>query len=187
MNVRNQSLSVTISNSMLGMILFVLTELMFFLALLSAYFIIKSRHGNWTPPLGIRLPIEATAVNTVILVISGVMVFLASHYARKNFLEKAWGFLGYAHLFGSSFLLIQGYEWIRLIQHGLTLRDSLFGACFFLLIGSHGLHALGGLLAMGHWLYHGRTKKQAIPIHSLSLFWGFIVLLWPLLYGIVYF
>ena len=63
-----------VPNGMLGMLIFTLTELMFFLALISAFLIIKARSDVWPPLDQPRLPVEMTAFNTVLLLISGVLL-----------------------------------------------------------------------------------------------------------------
>src|SRR5690242_16508393 len=63
----------------LGTIIFVLTETMYFSALVSSFMVIRSHvFGDWTPPADIRLPVAATAFNTAVLIVSGVLMYLAT-------------------------------------------------------------------------------------------------------------
>ena len=66
------------------------------------------------------------------------------------------------------------------------MHSSIFGACFYLLIGSHGLHALMGAVAL---LYFANVfeKTQRGTIHALMIFWFLVVGIWPVLFGLVYF
>src|SRR6185437_12079584 len=68
----------------LATLVFVLTEIMYFCALISAYLVIRSHvFGSWTPPGDLRLPVAATALNTLVLMTSGVLMVLATkRYAR---------------------------------------------------------------------------------------------------------
>lgn len=177
-------------NAVLATLVFVITEAIFFSALVSAYVIIKAGTGNtWVPPENVRLPVATTALNTVILSMSGLLIFLAGRqFANPAYKERATRtYLG-ALTLGVFFVSFQGYEWVKLIQFGMTLQSGLFGATFFLLIGTHGLHALSAVLAMSYVYY--RMKRGTLTpagFTAMRIFWYFIVGVWPLLYGLVYF
>ncbi len=163
---------------------------MFFAALVSAYLVIKAGTlGNWVPPENVRLPIEATAFNTFILFLSGCFLFFAGRYKAMDAAEKlVKNALMKTILLGSFFVLFQGYEWINLISLGMTMKSGIFGATFYLLIGSHGIHALSAIFAMFYLLF--KFKKQELTlqhIYAMQVFWFFVVGVWPILYGLVYF
>ena len=90
------------------------------------------------------MPVEATAFNTAVLLASGAMLFVAHRriQARREGVEKA--LLG-AVLLGTFFVVFQGYEWVQLIHEGLTLTSSTLGAFFYLIVGTHALHAVAAL------------------------------------------
>lgn len=178
-----------IANAQFGTILFVATELMFFVALISAYLVIQASSIHlWKPPTGAMLPFAVTMVNTFVLLLSGGFLFAAArrHSLKGDGVVKAY--LSQALILGSVFVGVQGFEWIRLFAQGMTLTSGIFGACFFLLVGMHGIHALGGCIAL-LWglnrLYRGNLSQDAL--WSLVIFWGFIVGIWPILYGLVYY
>ena len=56
--------------------------------------------------------------------------------------------LALAIALGTVFVSVQGYEWVQLISFGLTITSSTYGGVFYLIIGAHGLHVIGGLLAL---------------------------------------
>jgi cytochrome c oxidase subunit III len=91
---------------------------------------------------------------------------------------------------GALFLIVQGYEWFRLVHFGLTVSSSTYGATFYTLIGTHGLHMLGALvwLAITLWgLRRGRfTEGRTAPARACAIYWHFVVTLWPFLYVLVY-
>src|SRR5215469_14482559 len=101
-------------NSVLGMIIFVATEIMFFAALMSAHTIARATvlGGVW-PPLGQpRLPVERTAFNTAILLLSGVLLLIANRRARGGSgYAKARRYVAGAIIAGTAFVLLQGVEW----------------------------------------------------------------------------
>lgn len=175
----------TIPNSVFAMLIFVTTEIMFFFALVSSHTVIKSASGVWSPPEAVRLPILATGFNTLVLLSSGVFLFLAGRNFGK---EKARTLFALSIVTGLFFVCLQGYEWIQLIKYGLTMTSGVFGATFFLLVGSHGLHAASGVLAMMIvYRLMGRGRINRDHFKALQIFWYFIVLIWPLFYGLVYF
>jgi len=178
------------SNAVLGMSLFVLTELMFFAALISAFVVIKANGlGVWAPPSEVRLPVLSTAFNTVVLFASGIFLFLTARSHSKNTSKNnAKTFFALCIATGAFFVLVQGYEWVNLLKYGLTMKSGMFGATFFLLIGCHGLHALGAVLymAFAYWkLEKGQLSAEAL--RGAQVFWYFVVGIWPIIYSLVYF
>ena len=88
---------------------------------------------------------------------------------------------------GLVFVAIQGFEWSQLLAHGLTMTSGVFGACFFLLIGGHGLHAMVAVLVLFYTFM--RLKRGLVTLdqlRSVQIFWYFIVGIWPFLYVLVY-
>src|SRR3972149_5879316 len=88
------------------------------------------------------------------------------------------------------FLAVQGYEWLRLIQFGLTVSSSVYGGLFYTLIGFHALHVFGALVWLtvvfalarrGHY-----SKDRYLGVQTCAMYWTFVVALWPALYGLVY-
>jgi heme/copper-type cytochrome/quinol oxidase subunit 3 len=177
-----------VSNVVLGTILFVVVEVMFFSALISAYIVIRAGAGlRWLPPPNVRLPVEATAVNTVALLISGILMVLATMWFSRAYAKSRWTFLGTIVL-GSAFVIFQGQEWVKLINLGMTMLSGVFGACFFLLIGMHALHAVSAIIAMVYlWFRMGKGSVRADHMQAMAVYWLFIVGIWPVLYRLVYF
>lgn len=177
-----------VSNAVLGTLLFVIVEVMFFAALISAYLVIRSGAGlRWVPPGDVRLPVEATAINTLALLVSGVLMILATFWFSKKDAKARWAFLGSMAL-GTAFVVFQGQEWIKLIHLGMTMLSGVFGACFFLLIGMHGLHAISAIMVMIYlWLKMEKGILKIEYMQAMTVYWLFIVGIWPFLYGLVYF
>jgi len=169
------------------MLIFVLTELMFFAGLISAFVIAKSSAPfGWPPPDQPRLPIEITGVNTAMLMISGVMLVLAHRRLGKD--DKSAKLMLFATIaFGASFVLVQGGEWAGLLGQGLTITSGQLGGFFYLIVGLHALHAVAALLALT-WAF-GRLLKgtlEAPQLWAVEVFWFFVIGIWPLLYYEVY-
>lgn len=176
------------SNSVLGVIIFIMAELMFFLGLISAFMISKANAVEW-PPIGQpRLPVEATAFNTGVLLLSALTMFLAGRaFDREGFGSKSkLLFLGTLGL-GTFFVVFQGVEWVRILSDGLTLQSGNYGAFFYLIIGTHAVHAIGALIAQAllFWKFQKRTLRLQ-SFRAGQMFWYFVVGVWPVLYYLVY-
>jgi len=173
-----------------GTIVFVITELMFFMALLSAYHVVKSRaFVDWSAPNDVRLPVLVTSINTLILMASGILLLNAEKsYRHRETQAKAASAYLQALVLGAVFVGVQGYEWMKLIQLGFTISAGLFSATFFLLIGSHAFHAVGALLVMAALWPSVKSGRITLDrLRAMTIFWFFIVGVWPILFGTVYF
>ena len=180
-----------IPNQVLGILLFVATEIMFFAGLISMFLLIRAGETIW-PPFGQpRLPIEATAFNSVVLLLSGIVLFKAGRDYSSPFLRKRVHRLVTVSMgLGAFFVLFQGYEWVQLIGYGLTMTSSLFGGIFYIVIGMHALHVTGGLIALVYvWAKIHPDNKPGLDPNSFAagrIFWYFVVGIWPVLYVLVY-
>ena len=91
---------------------------------------------------------------------------------------------------GGTFLVVQGYEWARLLRFGLSASSGVYGATFYTLIGTHGAHVVVALVWLGvAWILavRGRfAEGRAAPLRACALYWHFVVALWPVLYISVY-
>ena len=167
------------------MSIFVATEIMLFMGFISAFSIVKAGSLTWPPANQPRLPVEMTAFGTVLLTLSGICLFLSY---RKYRSDKAFEPLFFASvLLGVSFVGLQGYEWTKLIAHGLTLTSSNYGGFFYLIIGAHAAHAVCAILMMIKlYLFRHDSKKLKNGFLTIQVFWYFVVGMWPLLYITVY-
>ena len=174
-------------NGVLGMLIFVATEMMFFSGLISAFVIGKSNAiGGWPPPGQPRLPIEATAFNTGVLLASGVVLFFANRaFVQRN--ARAKRLLLVSILLGAFFVLFQGGEWVALIHEGLTLTSGQLGGFFYLLVGTHAIHAVAALAILIYT--YGKLRQGELSRFAFwpaQIFWYFVVGIWPVLYYLVY-
>lgn len=177
-----------LSNGVLAMLIFIFTEVMFFAGLISAHTIVRSQAaGQLWPPYGQpRLPAEETAVNTAALLASGLVLVLTWFAFRKD-AQNARIPLLLAIVLGTFFVGFQGVEWVALLADGLTLTSSTYGSFFYLIVGTHALHAVVALTALG-WAWYRLDRDVLTPqqLATVSAFWYFVVLVWPVLYLKVY-
>ena len=157
-------------------------ETMLFTTLLGGYVVLRGAGGAW-PPAGMpRLPLAVTWVNTFVLLascwtMSRAWRAFALHEARQlrySLAETA--------LLGSTFLAIQGTEWVRLVKFGLTLSTSIYGATFYLLIGLHGLHVLAAVV----WLLWLTLFRRESSADLCAMYWFYVCGLWAVLFPAVY-
>ena len=179
-----------VSNARLAVLMFLAAEAMFFAGLIGAFLVFRLGSTTWPPPFQPRLPVAVTGINTVILLVSGLTMRLALRAIRLGTVEKLVRYLLATMLLGGLFLSIQGYEWLRLIEFGLTVSSGIYGATFYTLIGIHGLHVLGAVLWLAVVLIQARRKRFTAEDHTgveiCAMYWTFVVALWPILYGLVY-
>ncbi len=178
-----------ISSAVLGTLFFIVAEVMFFSGAISAFTISRSGAlpGTWPMPGQPRLPAEATLLNTALLLLSGIVLVVAHRLYRKQNPIAHWVTLC-AWALGAGFVGLQGVEWAGLLSQGLTLTSSPLGSFFYLIVGSHAVHAVCALIALGFaWLQMARNKLAPGLFFGAQTFWYFVVLLWPIIYLRVYF
>jgi cytochrome c oxidase subunit 3 len=177
-------------SAILATMFLIAAEMMFFAGLVSAFLVLRVGAAVWPPPLQPRLPVGVTGLNTLVLIASSVAVFVGIRALGRGERRVATRRLQMAAGLGALFLIVQGYEWFRLVHFGLTVSSSTYGATFYTLIGTHGLHVLGALvwLAITLWaLRRGRfTEGRTAPARACAIYWHFVVTLWPFLYVLVY-
>jgi cytochrome c oxidase subunit 3 len=181
-----------ISNPILGMILFITSEVMFFAGLFGAYFSTRAGHRPWPPTefQGLLDPIGLILVATIVLITSSVTCQLAVSAIRR---DDRRGFVrSMAATFGLGilFLLLQAYDYSVLFGEGLTMDAGPFGTTYFTLTGFHGAHVFGGVIMLGVILYRATAGQFSARHHdaveAASLYWHFVDVVWILLFSILY-
>ncbi len=177
-------------NARLGMLFFLGAEAMFFGGLIGAFLVLRLGAQVWPPPFQPRLPVAATGVNTLVLLASAYTLTRALRAIRRGDRIALVAGLGQTALLGVIFLVVQGYEWARLVHFGLTVSSGAYGATFYTLIGVHAFHVLVAVV----WLLvvlvmAGRGKFTAqdhVGVSICRMYWYFVVFVWPVLYTLVY-
>ncbi len=179
-----------IHNARLGMIMFLGAETMFFAGLIGSFLLFRIANDIWPPPMFPRLPVVITLVNTLFLLYSAVTMWQARRAMRQGIQPRSVMFLLYTTVLGLVFLGIQGYEWVQLIQVGLTLTSGVYGATFYVLIGTHALHVLGAVVWLIVVLFRAwrgfYRPRQDLGMAVCAMYWFYVVGLWPVLYWLVY-
>jgi cytochrome c oxidase subunit 3 len=180
-----------ISSSLLGMVLFIASEVMFFGGLFGAYFTIRSAATVW-PPVGTDAHLETwyAAILTTILVTSSVTMQFGVWAIRRNDQRRLKLWLAVSMLLGIAFLCGQAYEYSKLIGEGMTLSSGVFGSTFFTLTGFHGAHVAGGATFIFIVLLRARsgqfTARHHDTVEMASYYWHFVDVVWIGLFSTIY-
>lgn len=178
------------TNGMIAVLAIVGSEMMLFSGLIGSFLIFRLSAPFWPPPALPKLPTAVTWVNTFVLLISAVTMFLAVRATHKNRQRLLRNYLAITAVLGTTFLIVQGSEWVRLIAHGLKISSGAYGGTFYTLIGCHGLHVTAGVtwlvcVAIAAW--RGRyNARNASGVEVLAVYWFFVCAIWPLLFVLVY-
>jgi cytochrome c oxidase subunit 3 len=181
-----------ISNPILGMLLFITSEVMFFSGLFAAYFATRAANQPWPPDpfKDILDPLGPIIIATIILIASSFTcqfaVWSIRRGDRKGFVRNT----AITFVLGIVFLLMQAYDYSLLFSEGMTLGSGPFGTTYFTLTGFHGAHVFGGVLMLGVILYRGMagqfSAKHHDAVEAVSLYWHFVDVVWILLFSILY-
>jgi cytochrome c oxidase subunit 3 len=131
------------------------------------------------------------ALNTAILLTSGVTITLAHHALRKAKRGGLIVWLGATWLLGAIFLVLQADEYIHAYTElGLQLDTGIYGATFFMMTGFHGLHVtLGTIMLIVIWLRVLRghfTPDNHFAFEATAWYWHFVDIVWLGLFVFVY-
>ena len=174
---------------LLGMLLFIISEIMVFGAFFTAYFFIRIvTHGHhWFPTDGHKLPVSVAGVNTAILVSSSLTLHWAQTSIKNGNRFGLQAGMAATFLLGLTFLFIQINEYAHL---GFSPQDFAQGSVFYGLTGLHGAHVTIGLMLLlfvnirafrGHYSSGGYLGME-VP----GIYWHFVDVMWIIVYFTVY-
>jgi cytochrome c oxidase subunit 3 len=184
-----------------GMMLFIASEVMFFVAWFWAYFDVsffpnaaeqflrvEATGGVW-PPKGIETfdPWHLPLLNTLILLTSGTTATWAHHAIihgdRTGFKQALWCTIGLGLLFSS----LQAVEYSHA---AFAFSGNIYGATFFMATGFHGFHVIVGTLFLAVCLmraYKGQfTPQQHFGFEAAAWYWHFVDVVWLFLFAVIY-
>ena len=176
---------------LLGMLLFIISEVMVFGAFFTAYFFIRVVSGDdWFPIKEFELPKAIAGVNTAILLSSSLTMHWALESVKRGNRAGLKAGMLITFLLGSTFLFVQINEYVNLTQEGLTPQALAQGSVFYGLTGLHGAHVFIGLtlLAMVNirvWRGHF-TPEEHRGVEVPGIYWHFVDVMWIIVYSSVY-
>lgn len=179
-----------VSNARLAAVLIIVGESMLFAGLIGMYLVFRLSTETWPPPELPRLPVLVTALNSLVLFGSVVPMHRALRAIRRDDLVAATRLAAVTGLLGLLFLAVQGFEWVRLVSHGLTLQKGQYGGSFYVLIGCHALHVLVAVLWVVAITILAERRRFSAARHDgfemCTIFWYFVSALWAGLFPLVY-
>jgi cytochrome c oxidase subunit 3 len=185
-----------------GTIVWLSSELMFFAGLFAMYFTLRAQVPEVWEQQTQLLDIRFATINTTILVLSSFTaqagVFAAERYQPRRtgslLAFRQWGMHEWfvlTYILGSAFVGGQIFEYATLVSEGLTISSDPYGSVFYLTTGFHGLHVIGGLIAMLFVLGRSFVAKkfgthEATTTIVVSYYWHFVDVVWIALFSVIY-
>lgn len=171
----------------LGVILFLASELMFFAAWFAAYFDLRGRSGQW-PPAGVQLDTVESSVGTALLGISSLLVFLGIRdvHAKRSTRARLW--LTGTVLCGVLFLAETFHGWSK---NAFTVTSHAYGSVFYGMTGFHAAHVTVGVIMLALLTAGvdkpGFAQEHAAGAEAISYYWHFVFAVWLGLWATIYF
>ena len=189
--------------STLGMWVFLITEVMFFGGLFTAYTVYRRAYADAFAVASSTLNVTIGAVNTAVLLLSSFTMVMAVRAAQLGQRRTIVLFLVLTLIFGGIFLGVKAYEWNeKFEQHhvpgpsfhmeGVPQQGhaQLFFSLYFAMTGLHALHmVIGvGIISWLIWLARqGRfTAEYNTPVDIAGLYWHFVDIIWIFLFPLLY-
>jgi cytochrome c oxidase subunit III len=188
--------------SILGMWVFLVTEVMFFGGLFLAYIVYRTTYPEAWEKSSQELNVILGAVNTAVLICSSLTMVLAVRSAQIGSRRGQIVNLILTMMFGSTFLVVKYFEYAAKFEHHLVpgphfgpqpplpFGSEIFFSLYFIMTGIHALHMVAGLGLMATMLvmaWRGRfTPDYYGPIEVSGLYWHFVDIVWIFLFPLLY-
>ena len=165
--------------------------LMLFVALTSAYIVRSASSNDWQP---IAMP-KVLWLSTALILISS-MTMEVSRRSLKQQRDQAYGrWLIATVALGLGFLATQLFAWRQLVRQGVYLASNPYNSFFYLFTAAHGLHLLGGILALAYLLLRTTRKRNTVEgelrrvgaAGAATVYWHFMDGLWVGLFFLLFF
>ena len=184
---RTERLTVRGHALVLGVILFLASELMFFAAWFAAYFDLRGRSGQW-PPAGVQLDTVESSVGTVVLGISSLFAYIAIREVHAGRRTRARLWLTGTVLCGVLFLAETFHGWSK---NAFTVTSHAYGSVFYGMTGFHAAHVTAGVIMLAFLTAGvdkpGFTREHAAGAEAISYYWHFVFAVWVGLWATIYF
>ena len=166
--------------------------LMLFIALTSAYIVrgvpgLSGGDSDWLP---IAMP-RVLWLTTGVLILSSVTIELARRDLKRNEYSGFKRWISLTTVLGVAFLAGQLMAWQQLTAQGVYINSHPHSSFFYLLTSLHGLHLLGGVIALGYVTVAGLRMrigfKRRAAVDVTTIYWHFMDGLWIYLFGLLFF
>ena len=173
----------------LGTLLFVSSESVFFASLIVAF--IEARVQVFQGFQAVNLDVGWTAIFSLALFASSGTIIMAERQLHRD-RQGSFRFWWLATiLLGATFIVGQAIEYVRLFHEGVGISSNLFASAFFAWTGFHGLHVIIGLLMLsvvGALAFNGdfRQGRRGAAVAAVATYWHFVDLVWVVVFSVVY-
>ena len=183
-----------LTNSKLGIWVFLASEIMLFGGLFSAYVFLRiaAPEGDFDY-WGSKLSVPMATFNTLVLILSSVTMVMAWASLKLKQFDKYKMYLGVTILCALAFLFVKYFEYTGKFHHDIYPSSSTFMGIYFTLTGLHVLHIIGGVaVLLFYWspiankMYNEDPELLANRIEITGLYWHFVDLVWIFLFPILY-
>ncbi len=151
--------------------------LMMFAGLTSAY-IVKRNQVNWVT---FNLPI-AFWYSTAVMVLSSLTLYMASRAFKERAMSRYRSLMAGTLVLGVLFIVLQVIGFKQLWHVGITLTGNVSYSFLYIIVGLHGAHVIGGIIAlivMSLKAFSVKTRNYSIvPVDLMSTYWHFVDILW---------
>jgi cytochrome c oxidase subunit 3 len=151
--------------------------LMMFAGLTSAY-IVKRNQANWS---SFEIPMLFW-ISTLAIVLSSLTLYLASKSFKERMMSRYRSLIAATLFLGAVFITLQFFGFMQLWNEGLTLQRNVAYSFLYVIVGLHGLHVIGGVIALLVMSLKAFSKKtriySSVPVELISTYWHFVDVLW---------
>nr|UDP58836.1 cytochrome c oxidase subunit III [Jacobiasca formosana]UER93872.1 cytochrome c oxidase subunit III [Jacobiasca formosana] len=182
-----------VTSMKLGMILFITSEVLFFISFFWAFFHSSLSPsievGSVWPPIGINSfnPLNIPMLNTMVLLSSGVTITWAHNSLIFGNYTQCMQSMFITIFLGFYFSLLQLYEYV---ESSFCISDSVYGSTFFMATGFHGLHVIIGTIFICISFIRIKNLHFSVNHHfgfeASAWYWHFVDLVWLFLYISIY-
>ncbi len=157
---------------------------MLFLALTSAYIFNRAKNHPIVMP-------QALWLSTSLIVASSITVEIARRALRRRREGQFKVWIGVTMLFGVSFLGSQLAAWYQLVASGFYVNKNFHSGYAYIFTGLHGVHLIGGLIALAFVMLRAREKwtavRRRVSVDLTAVYWHFLDVLWIYLFVLLFF
>ncbi|MEY3360604.1 MAG: hypothetical protein RL531_323 [Actinomycetota bacterium] len=181
--------SAGVTNTKLGMWVFLSSDCLFFGAFITTYLLYRNRNlAGPTPRSLYNIPF--TSVTSFILLMSSLTMVLALAAIQRNDMRRFKVWVMATAVFGILFIGGQVFEFTEFYREGMSLRTNVSSSIFYVATGLHGLHVSVGIVwLMSLWgmAMQGKLgQRDAEAVEVSGLYWHFVDVVWIVIFAVVY-
>ncbi len=171
----------------LGTVIFLASEFMFFSALFATYYDLKAYNKVW-PPAYVHLDQGGMAIGTFMLFVASAVMFPFVRAVRARNVKAAHGWLFTSIAGGIGFMAFEVHGWVK---QGFGIATDAYGSIYMTMTGFHFLHVLAGVILLG-MLYLGLRSPAFLSddnagVEAIAYYWHFVFVVWIGVYATLFF